>query len=129
MRRLMGNRFLILPTLTDADFTSWFVFVVRLNDEFGPGDRDLIMQALREEGIGCNNYFPPIHVQPYVREKLRTKAGDYPVCEYVADRTIALPFFTRMTAQQVERVCQTLEELLHRFGGTAPRGRIDTTAA
>src|SRR4051812_21550676 len=36
MRRLMDNRYLILPTLGENDLSSWFVFVVRLNDMFGP---------------------------------------------------------------------------------------------
>jgi perosamine synthetase len=45
---------------------SWFVFVVRLNDLFEPGDRDEIMEDLRADGIGCEAYFPPIHLQPYM---------------------------------------------------------------
>lgn len=114
MRRLMGNRSLILPTLGEHDVMSWFVFVVRLNDLFGPNDRDHVIQQLRAEGIGCNNYFPPIHLQPYVREQLRTKVGDFPVCEFVASRTIALPFYTRMSEQDVMRVCDTLDRVLDR---------------
>jgi len=110
----MDNKFLILPTLGEHDVMSWFVFVVRLNDLFGPNDRDHVIQQLRTDGIGCNNYFPPIHLQPYIREQLRTKAGDYPICEYVASRTIALPFYTRMTEQQVNRVCDTLDRVLER---------------
>ena len=114
MDRLMTNRFLILPTLQDDTHMSWFVFVVRLNDLFEPGDRDDVMIALREEGIGCNNYFPPIHLQPYMARLLDHKPGDFPVCEYVAARTLALPFFGGMTSQQVDRVCDTLERVLER---------------
>lgn len=110
--RLMTNRHLILPTLDDQTHMSWFVFVVRLSDLFEPEQRDQIIQQLRAEGIGASNYFPPIHLQPYVREKLHTKPGDFPICEYVAGRTIALPFFSTMTTQQVQRVCQTLEKIL-----------------
>jgi perosamine synthetase len=112
MERLMTNRYLILPTLMDDTHMSWFVFVVRLNDLFEPGDRDQIIRELRSEGIGCSNYFPPIHLQPYVQQALGTKAGDMPICEYVAARTLALPFFTRMTERQVERVCEVLEGTL-----------------
>src|SRR5205085_10545661 len=104
--------FLILPTLNDDTHMSWFVFVVRLNVLFEPGDRDEVMRQLRVEGIGCNNYFPPIHLQPYMIERLGTKPGDMPVCEYVAARTLALPFFSRMTGRQVDRVCDTLEKIL-----------------
>lgn len=115
MERLMTNRYLILPTLgEDEAHLSWFVFVVRLNDLFEPGDRDDVMRELRAEGIGCNNYFPPIHLQPYVSEKLGTKAGDFPICEYVSARTLALPFFSKMTTRQINRVCDVLEKTLEK---------------
>ena len=114
IERLMTNRYLILPTLRDETQMSWFVFVVRLNDLFEPQDRDQILRQLRSEGIGCSNYFPPIHLQPYMMELLKTKAGDFPVCEYVSARTLALPFFTRMTELQVQRVCDTLDKILEK---------------
>lgn len=114
MSRLMDNRFLILPTLQDDTYMSWFVFVVRLNDLFAPSDRDHIMRCLRTEGIGCNNYFPPIHLQPYMIDRFGFKSGDFPICEYVSARTIALPFFSRMSRYQVNRVCETLEKVLER---------------
>jgi perosamine synthetase len=112
MQRLMTNRYLILPTLQDDTHMSWFVFVVRLNDLFEPADRDQIIRDLRLEGIGCSNYFPPIHLQPYMQQLLNTKVGDMPFCEYVAARTLALPFFTAMKPNQVDRVCDVLEKIL-----------------
>jgi len=123
MERLMTNRYLILPTLMDDTHMSWFVFVVRLNDLFEPGDRDQIIRDLRAQGIGCSNYFPPIHLQPYIQQMMGTKAGDMPICEYVAARTLALPFFTRMTGRQVERVCDELESVLEKTL-TARKGRF-----
>jgi perosamine synthetase len=112
MSHLIDNRFVILPTLQDDTHMSWFVFVVRLNDLFEPGDRDQIIQSLRDEGIGCSNYFPPIHLQPYMSEKFGYKTGDFPVCEYVSARTIALPFFGSLTRQQIDRICTTLNKIL-----------------
>jgi perosamine synthetase len=114
INRLMTNRYLILPTITDQDVMSWFVFVVRLNDLFEIGERDKIINELRAAGIGCNIYFPPIHLQPYMVEKFGFKSGDFPVTEYVANRTIALPFFTKMTSYQIDRVCTTLEKILEK---------------
>jgi perosamine synthetase len=114
MERLMTSRYLILPTLDADTAMSWFVFVVRLCDLFEVGDRDEVMKQLRAEGIGCNNYFPPIHLQPYMAEATGHKAGDFPVCEYVSARTLALPFFTRMTGREVAQVCETLERILEK---------------
>jgi dTDP-4-amino-4,6-dideoxygalactose transaminase len=121
--RLMTCKHLVLPTLGEKEHTSWFVFVVRLSDLFEEKDRDNIVRELRLAGIGSSNYFPPIHLQPYIAQQLGHKAGDFPVCEYVANRTIALPFFNQMTRQQIDRVCKTLEAILDRTL-TGPRERF-----
>ncbi len=91
---------------------SWFVFVVRLNDEYSQADRDRFLTVLREKGIGCNNYFVPIHLQPFYREQFGFKEGDFPICEALAARTIALPFHARLTEADVERVVRELKVLL-----------------
>lgn len=114
MRLLMGNKHVILPNIDSNTLMSWFVFVVRLSDLFESADRDAIIQSLRSQGIGASNYFPPIHLQPYIRETLQTREGDFPVCEYVSARTLALPFFNRMTDAQISRVCDVLEQTLSR---------------
>jgi perosamine synthetase len=112
IQRLMTNRYLILPTLADDTLLSWFVFVVRLNDLFDAEDRDSVIYDLRTAGIGSTNYFPPIHLQPYMRQKFNFRGGEFPVCEYVSSRTLALPFYGALTAAQIERVCQTLEQII-----------------
>ena len=114
MQRLMTSRYVTLPTLSDDELMSWFVFVVRLNDLFEVGDRDAAMLELRSLGIGCSNYFPPIHLQPFIAEKFGHKIGDFPVTEYVSARTLALPFFGKMTGRQVNHVCDTLESVLEK---------------
>ena len=88
--------------------------MVRLTDLYEIGDRDEAMRLLRMRGIGCNNYFPPIHLQPYMSQAWGYKPGDFPVTEYVSARTLALPFFSRMTKNQVARVCDTLNRVLER---------------
>jgi len=115
IERLMTSKFVTVPTILENTVMSWFVFVVRLNDLFEMGDRDEAIKELRSNGIGCSNYFPPIHLQPYMVELVGHKAGDFPICEHVANRTIALPFFGKMTKSQIERVCDTLEKVLEKI--------------
>ncbi len=91
---------------------SWFVFVVRLADNYTRNDRDNILRKLRDQGIGCSNYFVPIHLQPYMVEQFGFKPGHFPICESLADRTIALPFHKDMTPEFVNRVCNALRDLL-----------------
>ncbi len=40
----------------------------------------------------------------FYRERFGHRSGEFPVCEDVAARSIALPFFPEMTHGQVERV-------------------------
>ena len=95
---------------------SWFVYVVRLADRFTRADRDRILLALRENGIGCNSYFAPIHLQPFYIEQFGFKPGDFPVTEHISERTIALPFFTTMTADQVAQVADCLTQAIGASG-------------
>ncbi len=93
---------------------SWFVYVIRLADEFTREDRDRVLHCLRAAGIGCNNYFAPIHLQSFYREQFSYRRGDFPVTEHVADRTIALPFFNQLTEAQAELVARTLARVIGR---------------
>ena len=45
-------------------------------------------------------------------ETMQTKAGDYPITERIAARTIALPFFANLTDNQITRIAETLTEAL-----------------
>ncbi len=114
MRRLMDWEDLILPTVDSHDDMSWFVFVVRLADLWGQVERDRIIMGLRRHDIGAANYFPCIHLQPYMREMFGFNKGLCPIAESVSQRTIALPFFNRMDETQVELVCHTLKVMLDR---------------
>jgi perosamine synthetase len=89
--------------------------VIRLRNDFTQRDRDHILEELRRQGIGCNNYFSPIHLQPFMVEQFGYKPGDFPVTEQVSQRTIALPFCNNLTREQAEMVCKTLESALDKI--------------
>lgn len=102
---------LILPCSQDGVHTSWFVYVVRLTEKYGAKDRDRIIQNLKANNIGCNTYFPPIHLQPLYKA-LGYKKGDFPVTESISERTIALPFFVHLSREEVATVCSILKDSL-----------------
>ena len=102
---------------------SWFVYVVKLDDAFTKDDRDAVLTALRSRDIACSNYFTPIHLQPFIRERLGTREGDFPVTEAVAERTIALPFYSNLTEDLVDRVCVELDRAMETVGGRHAHGR------
>ncbi|MFQ5430614.1 MAG: DegT/DnrJ/EryC1/StrS family aminotransferase, partial [Phycisphaerae bacterium] len=111
-QRLSGEDRVSIQHVPEHCRISWFVFVVKLADDYAEDDRVRIIEQLRERGIGCSNYFAPIHLQPFYQRAFGYKQGDFPVCERVAARTIALPFHCGLTESQVEEVCTTLKSLL-----------------
>jgi len=92
---------------------SWFVYVVRLNKQFGKSERDRIIKLLADKGVQARNYFAPIHLQPFYREKFGYKEGDYPITDFVSERTIALPFFTEITEKEIDYVVDKLKESIY----------------
>ncbi|MEA2199823.1 MAG: perosamine synthetase [Solirubrobacteraceae bacterium] len=93
----------------------WFVFVVQLP---AGADRDGTVRALAERGIQSKPYLPAIHLMSFYRERFGHREGEFPVCEDVAARSLALPFFPELGESQVARVSEALREVLS--GAAAP---------
>lgn len=102
---------LILPQAAEGCDISWFVFVVRLV-ESSREKRDVILEKMANKGIQVSNYFPPVHLMPFIAEKFGCKQGDFPVTERVCESTIALPFYNNIPKDHVAIVCRTLKEIL-----------------
>ena len=91
---------------------SWFVYVVVLEDRYSKGNRDKILQELRKRGIGCSNYFTPIHLQRFYVETFGFRQGDFPVTEHISERTVALPFYNNLGEPEIDLVVQSLKEIV-----------------
>jgi perosamine synthetase len=98
------------PRADDATHVrSWFVYVAQL----APGiDRESVMARLADEGIEAAHYVPCVHLQPYMRERYGFGEGMCPVAEDASARSLALPFFTGIEAEDQERVVDALRGVL-----------------
>jgi perosamine synthetase len=94
-----------------GDKRGWFVFVIQVPRE-GGRSRDDVIRALRERGVSAKPYLPAVHLMSYYRETFGYREGQFPVCEDVAERSLALPFFPAITQAQVARVAETLTDIL-----------------
>ncbi|MCB0716973.1 MAG: DegT/DnrJ/EryC1/StrS family aminotransferase [Bacteroidetes bacterium] len=102
----------VLPP--DAPGRSWFVYVIRIPDDYPEATRDELMQQLALNGIQSAPYFPSLHTQPFYRERFGLQPEDFPVSANLAKRTLALPFFADMTEQQVATVAETVSASISR---------------
>ena len=96
---------------------SWFVYVVRLPEG---ANRDRVQATLAEAGVATGRYFAPIHLQPAWRSQAGAQGNGDPewlgLTESIARRTLALPFFNRITPAQQQQVADALRAALGRAG-------------
>jgi len=109
---LAGDDRIEVPDEPKGVRMSWFVFVIRLRKGYTKTQRDALLKKLIERGIQVSNYFPPVHLQPFMVEQFGYKEGDFPVTESVCERTIALPFHNNLSAEEAGLVCKELRACL-----------------
>ena len=99
-----------IPTVTpNTTRISWFVYVIRFSEEL---DRNQIAKKLAVRGVPARPYFIPIHLQPYMVSRFGYQEGDFPITEDLGKRSLAIPFSSVMTEEQVDYVCQSIEGVI-----------------
>jgi len=113
-QRALGDAdWVTLPAIGAGESVDWFVYVIRLDPTI---DRDALIPLLADRGVPSRPYFSPIHLQPFYRSEFGFAPGDFPVTERVAASTLALPFSSRLTEDEVGYVAEMLGEAV----GEAP---------
>ena len=70
-----------------------------------------IFNNLREEGIGVQLHYSPVHLQPYYR-KYGFKEGDFPMAEKYAKTAVSIPLFPDLTKDEQIRVINTIKKAI-----------------
>jgi len=86
-----------LPTADEGDRHGWQAYVIRLEQ------RDRVMAALRERGIQCQIGTYALHRLSAYRDQ-----GAFPGADACFERALALPFHSRLTDSDLDRVVETL---------------------
>ncbi len=102
---LADMEWLSLPAVRQGATVDWFVYVVRVG---GGVERDRLIKQLASRGVPSRPYFSPIHLQPYYRQRFGHAEGDFPVTERIAAETLALPFSSRLSLEDIGRVAEAL---------------------
>ncbi|HWF84313.1 MAG TPA: DegT/DnrJ/EryC1/StrS family aminotransferase [Vicinamibacterales bacterium] len=105
---------------------SWFVYVVRFADHV---NRDGVMSALEQDGIPSRPYFPPIHLEPFYRERFGYREGDFPHAEAAGRSMLALPFHGRLTDAELDLIVDRLRAAVARNMARVPPPRAPSSGA
>jgi UDP-4-amino-4,6-dideoxy-N-acetyl-beta-L-altrosamine transaminase len=87
------------------------LYVVRLKlDEVGVSHRQ-VFESLREQGIGVNLHYIPVHTQPYY-QAMGFQPDDFPEAQRYYAEAISLPLYPTMTTAQQDEVVSALQQAL-----------------
>ena len=102
---------LTLPCRPSESSSSWHLYVIRLTGAKPSATRQVLFEGLRRRGIGVNCHYIPVHTQPYYKS-LGFNEADFPVAVDVYNRSLSLPLFPNLLADEQNHIIQTLRELL-----------------
>lgn len=100
----------ITPWQHPDGYTGLHLYVIRLRLFQVNKSHKRIFEAMREEGIGVNLHYIPVHTQPYF-QRMGFKSGDFPESENFYSDSMSLPIFQTMTETQQDLVVATLKKV------------------
>ena len=108
---LLSGLPIIRPYQDKHSFSALHLYPIQIDLNKVSKNHEQIFNELRENGIGVNVHYIPIHTQPYYLQ-FGFREGDFPNSEYYYSRTISLPLFHTMTVEQQDEVCDVLKRVL-----------------
>ena len=108
---LEGLPLITPPRAAAGEQHAWHLYVVRLADDAGI-ERDRFIERLFEAGIGCSVHYIPLHLHPYWRDRYALTPAMFPHSQHAYEHMLSLPLYTRMTAEDVERVAAAVRAAL-----------------
>ena len=95
----------------EGTYSGLHLYVIRLQLDAISKSHKEVFEALRDNGIGVNLHYIPVHMQPYY-QSMGFKIGDFPVAEAYYTEAISLPMFHSMSEEQQNEVVRVLTLIL-----------------
>ena len=102
---------IIRPYQDKHSFSALHLYPILIDLSIVSKNREQIFNELRENDIGVNVHYIPIHTQPYYLQ-FGFREGNFPNSESYYSRAISLPLFHAMTVEQQDEVCDVLKQVL-----------------
>ncbi len=92
----------------DQDYSAHHLYVIRLKLDLISRTHHDVFVALREQGIGVNLHYIPVHTHPYYRE-MGFAVGDFPEAERYYHEAISLPIYPGLSDEDVTKVVNAVK--------------------
>jgi UDP-4-amino-4,6-dideoxy-N-acetyl-beta-L-altrosamine transaminase len=106
--QLLGELPVIIPHQSHFSYSALHLYPIQIDASKTNKNRAKIFNVLRENYIGVNVHYIPVHTQPYYT-KMGFKSGDFPISESYYSKAISLPLFPQLSFGDQETVVAALK--------------------
>jgi len=107
--QLLSELPVVLPWQHPDSYSGLHLYIIRLQlDKITATHRE-VFESLRNQNIGVNLHYIPIHTQPYY-QNMGFKIGGFPEAEHYYREAISLPMYPTMTEAQQDKVVSALKK-------------------
>ncbi|WP_339409881.1 UDP-4-amino-4,6-dideoxy-N-acetyl-beta-L-altrosamine transaminase [Pseudomonas sp. EA_35y_Pfl2_R5] len=89
-------------------YSGLHLYVIRLQLDRITSSHLQVFQSLREQGVGVNLHYIPVHTQPYY-QRLGFSQGDFPESEHYYSEAISLPLFPDLSDCEQNYIADVLK--------------------
>lgn len=103
------SKLVTVPYVAPPNTHTWFVYTFLLPVGVS---RERVIRQLKSTGIATKPYLPSIHLFSFYRKQFGFSKGNFPICEAVSNRALALPLYIGLTRKDVAYICRKLIKTL-----------------
>lgn len=107
----LANLSVVTPWQHPDSYSGRHLYVVRLKPGEISTSHRKVFESLREQGIGVNLHYIPVHTQPYY-QAMGFQRNDFPEAQRYYAEAISLPLYPTMTTAQQDEVVSALQQAL-----------------
>lgn len=108
---LLADLPLILPWQHPDSYSSYHLYVIRLQLGKIENTHRQVFEILRDKEIMVNLHYIPVHTQPYYQQ-MGFKQGNFPEAEQYYREAISLPMYPDLSREEQDMIVKVLEEAL-----------------
>lgn len=101
----------ITPYQSQDSYSALHLYPIQIRLDKVKKSHEVIFHELRENGIGVNLHYIPVHMQPYY-QRMGFKIGDFTNAEVYYRHAISLPMYQGLTFEMQDQVVNTLKDIL-----------------
>ena len=108
---LLSNLPIVKPYQDQDSYSALHLYPIQVDLKGVDKSRQQIFDELRQNGIGVNVHYIPVHTHPYY-QNMGFKKGDFPNSENYYDNAISIPIFQGLTIELQNEVIKVLKDIL-----------------